>query len=178
MIDPGGAYYPFIRLALARYQPISVEGAHLSKVVQADFAQLVPDRTAIVQRESPTSLKVHARGPAYKGSWLGQQTSEMEVTVEQKQAGPVDELVWVPINSSTTVMQPSMYTALQTAWNAKITLPDAEKGKYRLIIKEYERYVVDKPFDQAAEPPKPVGAVSSQPKPTERRLVYSDVFVL
>jgi hypothetical protein len=43
-IAPGGAYFPFIRLALARYQPVSVNGAHLSSVVLADFAVLPPDR--------------------------------------------------------------------------------------------------------------------------------------
>ena len=40
----GAAYYPFIRLALARYQPVALHGAHLSNVVLADFMQLVPDR--------------------------------------------------------------------------------------------------------------------------------------
>lgn len=34
-IDTGAAYWPFVRLALARYQPCSTEGAHLSEVVLA-----------------------------------------------------------------------------------------------------------------------------------------------
>jgi hypothetical protein len=45
-IDAGNAYFPFVRLALARYQPHSVTGAHLSRVVMTDFIQLAPDRTA------------------------------------------------------------------------------------------------------------------------------------
>ena len=45
-IDAGDAYFPFVRLALARYQPHSVDGAHLSRVVMTDFIQLAPDRTA------------------------------------------------------------------------------------------------------------------------------------
>ena len=40
----GAAYFPFIRLALARYQPMSVPGAHLSNVVLADFMPLAADR--------------------------------------------------------------------------------------------------------------------------------------
>jgi hypothetical protein len=40
----GRAYYPFVRLALARYQPVSVTGAHLSNIVLADFMALTPDR--------------------------------------------------------------------------------------------------------------------------------------
>ncbi len=43
-IAPGATYFPFVRLALARYQPISVKGAHLSSVVLADFSALAPDR--------------------------------------------------------------------------------------------------------------------------------------
>jgi hypothetical protein len=48
-IDPGETYFPFVRLALARYQPHSVSNAHLSRVVMSDFIQLAPDRTAEVQ---------------------------------------------------------------------------------------------------------------------------------
>ncbi len=40
----GAAYFPFVRLALARYQPVALHGAHLSNVVLADFMPLVPDR--------------------------------------------------------------------------------------------------------------------------------------
>jgi hypothetical protein len=47
-MDPGSSYYPFIRFALARYQPYSVENLHLSHVVRTEFAQLVADRTATI----------------------------------------------------------------------------------------------------------------------------------
>ena len=42
------SYCPFVRLALARYQPHAIPGAKLSRVVLADFAQLVPGRAAVV----------------------------------------------------------------------------------------------------------------------------------
>jgi hypothetical protein len=48
VIRPGEAYYPFVRLALARYQPMSIGGTHLSPVVLAEFQQLTPDRLLIV----------------------------------------------------------------------------------------------------------------------------------
>ncbi|MCY1004461.1 hypothetical protein OV079_02525 [Nannocystis pusilla] len=38
-LDPGAAYFPFVRLALARYQQHSLPGRELSRVIQADFAQ-------------------------------------------------------------------------------------------------------------------------------------------
>jgi hypothetical protein len=43
-VTAGASYFPFIRLALARYQPISSPGAHLSDVVLADFMSLSVDR--------------------------------------------------------------------------------------------------------------------------------------
>lgn len=48
VIDPGRAYYPFVRLALARYHPVSTPGAHLSPIVTTEFLQLTPDRLATV----------------------------------------------------------------------------------------------------------------------------------
>ena len=39
---------PFVRLALARYQPHSITGVELSRVTLADYAQLTPDRSAVI----------------------------------------------------------------------------------------------------------------------------------
>jgi len=41
------SYFPFIQLALARYQPDSIPGVELSRVVRTDFIQLTPDRIAV-----------------------------------------------------------------------------------------------------------------------------------
>ena len=49
-LDAGASYFPFVRLALARYQPNSIAGEHLSRVVFPDFAQLVAERTATTRR--------------------------------------------------------------------------------------------------------------------------------
>ncbi|MBL9058859.1 MAG: hypothetical protein JNK88_02390, partial [Mangrovicoccus sp.] len=48
-IDSGAAYWPFVRLALARYQPCSTDAAHLSEVVLADVMQLAADRSLVVR---------------------------------------------------------------------------------------------------------------------------------
>jgi hypothetical protein len=45
VVDPGPAYAPFIRLSLARYQPISAPGSHLSLAVTAEVVQLLPVET-------------------------------------------------------------------------------------------------------------------------------------
>lgn len=68
-VDWGSAYYPFIRLALARYQPVSVSGAHLSNIVLADFMALVPDRWLNVTRTNAgRSRRVSVFGPTYHDS--------------------------------------------------------------------------------------------------------------
>jgi hypothetical protein len=68
-IDFGAAYYPFVRLALARYQPVSVDGAHLSNVVLADFMQLVPDRWVSVTRTGQAKThRVTVYGPTFQDS--------------------------------------------------------------------------------------------------------------
>ena len=175
-IDPGSAYFPFIRLALARYQPKSVENAHLSRIVLADFAQLAPDRTAIVTYSSPTSLKVAVKGTGvYQGTWLGKNTSEMEVSLEQRKAGVDEDLGWGPVPNSTVALEPHEYSALTTTWVGDITLPQSAKDKYRLVIREYERYAVDKAPE--GDESKLTMNVQAQ-RPTDRRLVYADTLIL
>ncbi len=68
-MDPGDSYMPFVRLALARYQPYSVPNAHLSRVAIADFVQLAPDRKASITKYKKggggTSVHVTVSGISY-----------------------------------------------------------------------------------------------------------------
>jgi len=63
VVSPGATYMPFIRLALVRYQPNALADAHLSKVVLAEFAQLLPRRRATFQRNGET-IAVGLHGPS------------------------------------------------------------------------------------------------------------------
>ncbi len=47
-LDIGKAYLPFVKLALARYQPKSVEGLELSEIAFAEGAQVYPERVVNV----------------------------------------------------------------------------------------------------------------------------------
>jgi hypothetical protein len=62
-------YSPFIRLALARYQPHALDDAKLSRVVLADFAQFLPDRSLLVTADPyhPRRLRVSVAGPVPAG---------------------------------------------------------------------------------------------------------------
>ena len=61
-LDTGQSYFPFLRLALARYQPESLPGLELSRVVRADFVQLPADRSAAVRRANQSSVEVALSG--------------------------------------------------------------------------------------------------------------------
>jgi hypothetical protein len=62
VIDPGEAYWPFLRLGLVRFQPFSVANAHISPVVVADFVQLTNRRTAAITRPGEDQVRVTVTG--------------------------------------------------------------------------------------------------------------------
>jgi hypothetical protein len=62
-INPGAGYMPFVRLALVRFQPNALPGAKISRVVLAEFAQVLPRRRAVLVRDG-NALNVNVYGPA------------------------------------------------------------------------------------------------------------------
>ena len=66
----GMSYFPFIRLALARYQPVVAHHtAHLSNVVLADFMPLVPDRWLnVTQTSDPRTRQINVFGNTFTDS--------------------------------------------------------------------------------------------------------------
>lgn len=61
-LNPGTTYMPFVRLALVRYQPNALHQAKISKVVLAEFAQVLP-RRKLVASLNGNKLKVSLHGP-------------------------------------------------------------------------------------------------------------------
>ncbi len=171
-IDPGNAYFPFVRLALARYQPMSVKTAStdvkLSRVVLANFAQLAPDRTATVVADprDQTKLQVTVTGTSYLGSEVQRRGSHIEVSVEKRMANAEGAAGWIPAGTEVFPLAHQV-GRLQSAWTGTVTLP-AERGSqpFRLAIREYEVFRSDKPATGAMAVALIMG--------TERRLVYAD----
>ncbi|MGB5560264.1 MAG: hypothetical protein WBN04_19900 [Paracoccaceae bacterium] len=63
-LDAGATYMPFVRLALVRYQPNALPLQKISKVVTAEFAQVLPRRRAVFEVDAGTvSLRVHGHVP-------------------------------------------------------------------------------------------------------------------
>jgi hypothetical protein len=161
-VDVGKSYFPFIRLALVRYQPISVPDAHLSRVVLADFAQLTPDRSATItyDKHNPNKINITVSGLSYqKGAKTILGPSLMEASLEEKNPQLEGELSWIPVTNSTIRLSNPKHKRKgqnKTIWTGSMTVPGGN-NKFRLVIKEYELY--------------PTGISSA---PTKRRLVYAD----
>jgi len=101
VVSPGETYFPFIRLALARFQPASVDGLHLSAAVLADFAQLTPDRLAIVTRgERADTRFVEVFGHTPEERSLGAQAGDVRVSLQRLPAGADPDLGWLPADQA------------------------------------------------------------------------------
>ena len=155
-MDSGKAYFPFIRLALARYQPQSLPDAHLSRVVLADFVQLLPDRAASIMFDpiETTTVQLAINGLTYGGP--GQAT--MTATLQMQPAGGGDS-AWTPV--ARIPLTAHAFGGPDTLWTAQIALPAARGSRpFRLVIEEFETYTRDLPGSQ------------------QTRLVYADILNL
>jgi hypothetical protein len=94
LILPGPAnrsYFPFVRLALARYQHYSISAdLKLSTVTPLDFAQLAPNRTLKVDLIDDRSLDVSLSGVGPDGP----NANSVEVTIETHDGAVPGELGW------------------------------------------------------------------------------------
>ncbi len=136
----GKAYTPMLRLALARYQPQSVPGAELSRVVQADIMQLEPGRAAVVVRKSPHLLaSVTLAGYSYKhdGDNSDNGPGVATLVVERRNHEIHDEtLGWEPAGDPIEMVSATDGAGL-TTWRARdIKIPAG--GQHRLWIGQYE----------------------------------------
>jgi len=181
-IDPQASYFPFIRLALARFQPNSLSGwtqyidngsmlqqsdhldCCLSHVVQADFVQITPNRTlSLAPIAGSNSLHVTLAGITYSASSAlpTAQNSLVEVSLETQPNGSSEDAGWSPVGNSQQLLK-FIQNPPNAIWQGQVNLP-AVRGsqQFRLVIKEYERLMADANSDIPAT-----------------RLVYADAVVI
>jgi hypothetical protein len=165
-VAAGHSYFPFIRLALARFQPSSLDGAHLSPVVITDFAQLIADRTATVSVSGSqatvtvsgvTAYNIMATGispfsPLPPGAPDPTRSRKLTVTLQSRAAGSKSDLAWN--DDSETYLNPVKRRGLVTkklteTWSGKISIPEgvAGLGTHRLLIQEHEFFATDADLD-------------------------------
>ncbi len=156
-MDPGQAYFPFVRLALARFQPDSIPDAHLSRVILAEFIQLLPGRSASITFDpiDTTSLLLAITGITFDAPGA----ALMVATVQTQPLGGEGDQAWIPVE--VIRMNPDQTVGSDTLWTSQIALP-APRGSrpFRILIEEFEVY------QTGGEPAE------------QRRLVYADVLNL
>jgi urease beta subunit len=163
-VDTGPAYFPFVRLALARYQPNSLTNAHLSRAVLADFVQTVQGRTFTVVRSgtNPLLLTVTAVGISYTATRNADQSlrtgpSTMRVQLEQRSHKLAGDFGWEAVGSPIE-LSPSQ-SGTDTTWTGRVLLPSGN-WPLRLVVEEVEKLSADGTFG---------------PTGTLERLVYTDI---
>jgi hypothetical protein len=160
LVNPGPSYWPFIRLALARFQPDSVAGAELSRVVLCDIMQLLPDRTLRVNASTDgKTLQIELQGvfslghlyggPEFQFAMLQEKskgmlqstTSEMVPVIPNTGNDPV----WSqPLSFADAIGKPIepftvLFGNVGSPVTGTIVSPEPiGSGKYRLVVREYE----------------------------------------
>jgi hypothetical protein len=133
-------YTPFVRLALSRYQPESVPGVELSHVTLADFAQLTPDRSAVlsVSPADPRTARLFVGGVAPQRPSRGLIT----VTVERHIGQVVSDLAWEAAPAAAvdvTEDSPAPDQPNSILWSGTIHFTKyPPPGRFRVVIREYE----------------------------------------
>lgn len=145
------SYSPFVRLALARYQPHSIEGVELSRVTLADYAQLTPTRSAVLMIDAadPRRARVHVGGVAPTGPT----TSQILVSVEQRRhPGVASDLDWEPAPTAVVEVAEDAPAPAQPGaalWSGSIRFAHAPAaGLFRVVIREFEMLEVDEPAER------------------------------
>uniref|UniRef100_UPI002B265F50 hypothetical protein n=1 Tax=Nocardioides sp. TaxID=35761 RepID=UPI002B265F50 len=177
------AFWPFVRLAVARYQPESIAGHHLSAPVRCRYVQLPPTRTTSVDRTDERSVRVVVSGTIGN---LGPERIPgfdphrvVVATLSRRDPDVPTDLGWTTVASSPLTLK-GRVGAWDVAWVGELTSPDSFRLRrpspsgggtpgWRVTVEEWERFEGDPPL---------AGNPASGPSIWEQRLVYADEFLL
>lgn len=180
--DPATAFWPFVRLAVARYQPSSLPGLHLGPVNICDFAQLAPERAATLTRPDDRHARVVVTGPiglpqTPRGETAPRSFADivaasrvMRARLERHDASVGTDLGWVTV--ALQVLPILSAAGPIVSWSGQLELPQSIPARtpgndpvWRVTVEEWERLPADPPAAGAA------GGF-------EQRIVYADHFPL
>jgi hypothetical protein len=144
------AYAPFVRLALARYQPHSIDAVELSRAVLADFAQLAPTRSAVMTIDpgDPRRARLFVGGLAPEGPTR----PVIRVSVERRMPSVATDLGWEPAPSAEVTVtrdSPAPDEPDAVLWAGSIEFAsEPPGGQYRVVVREHELIEVDPVGDE------------------------------
>lgn len=158
-------YYPFVRLALVRYQPHSCsKDTMLSRVVLADYVQLMPDRTSAFTWKGNNTVELTISGP-------DAMTSRSDGKRENCMANRLEAILQsrrsVGFPTSDIWETEGDPVGLTFGKSTRIMLENPSQYAYRILVSEYQMFDTDKASRKREE------GVDQKP-----RLVYSDVIEL
>lgn len=180
--DLATAFWPFVRLAVARYQPSSLTGLHLGPVHVCDFAQLAPERTATLTRPDDAHARIILTGPVGAprvpvGGVLVPPpfnatvdlTRTVRARLERRDPSIGTDLGWVTVAQETLPILSAAGPIV--SWSGQVELPSpvpprtpGEESDWRVTVEEWERLPAD-----------PLGVEAPG---FEHRIVYADHFLL
>ena len=186
-INPGNHFWPFVRLAVARYQPESVAGCHLSAPVRCDFVQLPPERIASVSRTDESHVRVLVRGqvgmraqttsgdvPLAQFAEAVRKDRRLVARLQKRDPAIQSDLGWETRSVTELTMRGRSHDAHEVAWVGEldagetitVVRPGGEPGEWRVAIEEWEWLEADPP---------PSGIYDMLLRPAyETRLIYAD----
>ena len=190
---PKGQYFTFSRFALARFQPESLAvgdkvdrlgtemsyDLHLSKIVHADFMQLLPQKVSrlrFTQSGSKQNFKVNLTGPI---SIKSQSTAgivagnHVEVNIEEKvESGAEPIYVIDPAHTFWSAYNAASINNGVGSWSHEFNLPEKyATTPFRVVVKEWEWHYADKDVNPAM-----ALTVGSQSFSMAPRLVFANTF--
>ncbi|MFG3229961.1 hypothetical protein ACGF07_34950 [Kitasatospora sp. NPDC048194] len=121
------SYFPFVRLALARYQPYTVPGVPaVSQVALTEPVQLAPQRRLTVTRGAgQASVVLEGLGPGGAGNAV---RTELQVQEAGSTATPDGVSGWSTVLTANAVL----------GRTSPISLPDTGQQAQRLVVQEFE----------------------------------------
>jgi hypothetical protein len=189
------SYWPFMRLALARWQPNAIVAADppgspadttiaLSPVALADIVQLAPGRVATITGARVLNrrrLRISVLGPSYTTTAIDTAAPVIEATLQRQPLSWSGDTDWQDVQGPVTLTREASPLpvgdafAKQHRWSGDVVFQPVPGMRYRVVLEEYERYRTDGATADARVVR--VGrrfVVAPQPR-DGRRLVYADV---
>ncbi|MBK6890752.1 MAG: hypothetical protein IPI59_01250 [Sphingobacteriales bacterium] len=152
-VDVLSAYMPFIRLALARYQPYALPQAKLSQVVIAEFIQVIPNRSLVLIKDSFNTNLTHFTlsgvapdGPVPNKSKLVTKKlnfpHQLFVSLQKYNPNLTGELAWedAPASDGIVVVETPIKADASfegvKIWKGSVNISGNLSNNYRLVFEE------------------------------------------
>ncbi len=160
-LDPGSAFGPFVKLAVARLQPSSLPGLHLSPVVACDIVPLPVERTATLSRPDIRTARVIVTGPVGVPGGLTDghtrgfapllaASRTVRARLETRVPGVASDLGWRTV--AALDLPVLGFEGTIVSWSGSLDLPEdlpprrpGSSETWRIVVEEWERLPADAP---------------------------------